>query len=361
MKNYQLLLEDFLQVALDENASDLHISVGHYPILRINGKLVSMSVIRDLDLNEKISSEDSREIAMMIMNEKQKKNFTENCEADFSYNYKNIARVRVNVFVQSGEVSCAMRIVPGKISSLEELGMPPALYDFCNASQGFVLVTGPTRHGKTTTLATLIEYINRNRFCHIITIEDPIEYVFKDGKALIDQREVNQDVSSFSSALRSVFRQDPDVIMIGEMRDPETITMAMTAAETGHLVFSTLHTNSASQTINRIIDSFPSEQQNQVRAQLSTSLKGVISQRLIPSIKGGIVPACEIMIMNAAVANLIRENKTHEIDMVIETSGESGMIGLNKSLLSLVREGEISMKNALIYSLYPSELKRMIR
>ncbi len=361
MKDYQLILDDLLETAVHENASDLHISVGHYPILRINGQLVSLFIVKTLEHKEKITSEDSREIAKTMMNEEQWKSFEKNYEVDFSYNYKDVARLRVNVFMQRGEVSCAMRIIPRNINSLEELGMPPALYSFCDANQGFILVTGPTGHGKSTTLAALIEHVNRNRFCHILTIEDPIEYIFEDDKALIDQREINHDARSFSSALRSAFRQDPDVIMVGEMRDPETITMAITAAETGHLVFSTLHTNSASQTIHRIIDSFPSGQQNQIRAQLSTSLKGVISQRLVPSIKGGIIPACEIMIANAAVSNLIRENKIHEIDMVIETSGEDGMIPLNKSLLSLVRRREISMKNALAYSSAPDELRRMIK
>jgi twitching motility protein PilT len=222
------------------------------------------------------------------------------------------------------------------------------------------LITGPSSHGKSTTLAALIDEINHNRDEHIITIEDPIEYIFEPDKSIIDQREVYHDTLSFAQALRSTFRQDPDVIMVGEMRDPETIATAITAAETGHLVFATLHTNSASQSIHRIIDSFPSEQQNQVRAQLSGSLLGVVSQRLVPRIKGGLIPACEIMFNNSAVANLIRENKIHELDLTIETSRGAGMITLNQALANLVKEKEISPKNALIYSLSPSELKRLI-
>lgn len=223
------------------------------------------------------------------------------------------------------------------------------------------MVVGPSGHGKSTTLAALVDEINRTRADHIITIEDPIEYVFEGQRAIIEQREVQQDTLSFAKALRSTFRQDPDIIMVGEMRDAETMATAITAAETGHLVFSTLHTNNASQTIHRIIDSFPAEQQNQIRIQLATSLLGVISQRLIPRTKGGLIPACEVMISNSAVANLIRENKTHEIDLVIETSAEEGMISLNRSLADLVKRREISLENALIYSNNPNELKTLAR
>ncbi len=353
-KNKQAVLEELIGIAIEKDASDIHISVGHYPIIRTNGQLTY------LEDKGKIGSEDSRELAMVMMTEEQKKYFSQNLEVDFSYTYKDSARLRVNVFMQRGEVSCSMRLIPRNIKTIEDLEMPPITYNFCNSNQGFVLVTGPTGHGKSTTLAAMINYINRNKFSHIITIEDPVEYIFEDEKSLIDQREVGEDARSFSSALRAAFRQDPDVIMVGEMRDPETITMAITAAETGHLVFSTLHTNSASQTIHRIIDSFPPEQQNQIRAQLSASLKGVISKRLIPGINGGIVPAYEIMMTNPAIANLIRENRTHEINRVIETSAEEGMISMNKSLLRLAKKQKISTKNALTYSPLPEELRKMM-
>lgn len=235
------------------------------------------------------------------------------------------------------------------------------MHKFTKANQGFVLITGPSSQGKSTTLAALIDEINHTKAEHIITIEDPIEYLFEDDRSIIDQREVYQDTLSFSKALRSTFRQDPDVIMVGEMRDPETMAIAITAAETGHLVFATLHTNSASQTIHRIVDSFPSGQQDQIRAQLSGSLLGVVSQRLIPRIKGGLIPACEIMMSTPAVANLIRENKIHELPLVIETSVEQGMISLNRALADLVKRKEISLENALAYSLEPGELKILSR
>jgi len=235
------------------------------------------------------------------------------------------------------------------------------LHRFIQPSQGFVLLTGPSSQGKSTTLAALIDEINHTRADHIITIEDPIEYVFGDDRSIIEQREVYQDTLSFARALRSTFRQDPDVIMVGEMRDPETISIALSAAETGHLVFSTLHTNSAAQTVHRIVDSFPAEQQNQIRAQLSGSLLGVVSQRLIPRIRGGLIPACEIMITTPAVANLIRENKIHELPLVIETSTELGMISLNRYLANLVKNKEISLDNALSHSLDPVELRALTR
>jgi len=235
------------------------------------------------------------------------------------------------------------------------------LHEFTKPTQGFILITGPSSHGKSTTLAALIDEINHTRADHIITIEDPIEYVFEDDRAIVDQREVYHDTLSFSGALRSAFRQDPDVIMVGEMRDPETMATAITAAETGHLVFATLHTNSAAQTIHRIVDSFPAAQQDQIRAQLSGSLLGVVSQRLIPSIKGGLIPACEVMLSTPAISNLIRENKTHEIPLVIETSAEVGMISLNRYLANLVKRKEISLENAFNYSLNPAELRILIR
>ena len=255
----------------------------------------------------------------------------------------------------------ALRLIPTKISTVEELNLPPILHEFIGRSQGLVLVVGASSQGKTTTLAALIDEINHIRPVHIITIEDPIEYVYQDDRAIIDQREVFQDTLSFPKALRATFRQNPDVIMVGEMRDLETISTTITAAETGHLVFATLHTNSASQTVHRIVDVFPAEQQNQIRYQLSSSLLAIISQRLIPRIRGGFIPACEIMICNTAIANLIRENKVHEIPAVIETSSREGMISLDRYLTDLVRKKEISLKNAIDYSLNPSEVKNLLK
>jgi len=355
MQNFFTQLEELLELTIKEKASDLHISKGHPPILRIAGHLVP------LVKKPPLSSEETRGLAEALMAEDQSQRFLENKEIDFSYHFQRKARFRVNIFFQRGDVSCALRRIPTRVPTVEELNLPPILHEFTRPSQGFVLITGPSSHGKSTTLAALVDEINHRKAVHIITIEDPIEYVFEDDRAIIDQREVYQDTLSFAGALRSTFRQDPDVIMVGEMRDPETIATAITAAETGHLVFATLHTNSAAQTIHRVVDSFPPEQQQQVRAQLSGSLFGVISQRLIPRIKGGLIPAAEIMIATPAVANLVRENKIHELPLVIETSAETGMISLNRSLAGLVKQKEISLENALNYSLSPAELKMLIR
>ncbi len=352
--DYSSKLKKNLLLAFQNQASDLHICVGHYPILRVNTRLIPL--IKE----EKFSIEDTKGIAFALMNEDQKNIFLKEKEVDFSYNFEDKVRFRVNVFLQKGVISIALRLISKKIRSIEELNLPSCLYEFTQPTQGFVLVTGPSGQGKSTTLAALIEQINRTRNDHIITIEDPIEYIFEDDKSIINQREVHYDTLSFVKALKATFRQDPDVIMVGEMRDTETISTAITAAETGHLVFATLHTNSASQTIHRIVDAFPSNQQNQIRAQLSGSLLGVVSQRLVPTIKGGVVPACEVMFSTSAIANLIRENKIHEIPTVIETSAEAGMISLNQSLKNLVRQKEISINNALKYSLNPRELRALI-
>jgi twitching motility protein PilT len=353
--DYSILLRDLLNFTIQEKASDLHISVGHPPTLRITRRLVPLTKFKSL------LPENSQGLAFELMTDEQRERFLQKKEIDFSYNFEGKARFRVNIFFESGNISCALRLIPAKIPTIEELNLPPILHQFTKSTQGFVLVTGPSSHGKSTTLAALIDEINHSRANHIITIEDPIEYVFTDDRCIIDQREVYQDTLSFAQALRSTFRQDPDVIMVGEMRDLETMATAISAAETGHLVFATLHTNSASQTIHRVVDSFPPEQQNQIRAQLSGSLLGVISQRLIPRIKGGLIPACEIMLNTPAVANLIRENKIHELPLVIETSFELGMISLNRSLANLVRAKEISLDNALLHSLEPNELRKLLR
>ncbi len=346
-------LKELLELVVKEQASDLHFSVGHPPILRINGHLVP------LVKRQKITADDSREVAFILLGEHRKERFLKEKEIDFSYDFRGIARFRVNIFLQSNCISLALRLIPKEIKTIEELNLPSVLHKFTQKRQGFVLITGPSSHGKSTTLAAIIDEINRSRAEHIITIEDPIEYIFEDKRSIVDQREVLRDTLSFNSALRSSFRQDPDVIMVGEVRDFESMSMAITAAETGHLVFATLHTNSASQTIHRILDIFPPNQQSQVRTQLAGSLLGVISQRLMHRIKGGLIPACEVMFSNTAVSNLIRENKIHELPFVIETSAQSGMISLDRSLLDLVRQREISLESALSYSINPSELKRL--
>ncbi len=348
-------LKKLLELTIKEQASDLHLSVGHPPVMRISSHL--LPIIKE----KKLSSEDTKNLAFALMTDLQREKFLKEKEVDFSYKFEEKSRFRVNVFFQKGDISCALRLVPSKIKTITELNLPPVLYEFARAKQGFVLVCGPSSQGKSTTLASLIDEVNHTRADHIVTIEDPIEYVFTPDKSIIDQREVGRDTLSFTRALRSTFRQDPDVIMVGEMRDPETISTAITAAETGHLVFATLHTNSAAQTIHRVVDSFPSQQQNQIRAQLSGSLLGVVSQRLVHRIRGGVIPACEVMISNPAVANLIRENKIHEIPTVIETSLEEGMISLNRSLADLVKRKEVSLESALKYSLSPKELKILIR
>ncbi len=310
---------------------------------------------------DKLTREDTKELAFTLMSEEQKERFLTRKQIDFSYNFQDKIRFRVNIFFQRGDVSCALRLIPSDIANIEELNLPPILHEFTRKPQGFFLVTGPSSQGKSTTLAAMIDEINHTRDDHIITIEDPIEYVFEDDRCIIDQREMYQDALSFAGALKATFRQDPDVIMVGEMRDPETISTAITAAETGHLVFATLHTNSAGQTIHRIIDSFSAAQQNQVRSQLSGSLLGVLSQRLVPRIKGGLIPACELMITTPAISNLIRENKVHELPMVIDTSSELGMISLDRYLANLVRAKEVDVNVAQNYSLNPEELRNLVR
>ncbi len=354
MKNYFTWLTRLSDLAIKAKASDLHISVGHPPILRIAGHLLPVPN------RPRFLPEDTSGLAFALMTDEQRARFFKEKEIDFSYVLKDVARFRVNVFFQSNVISVALRSVPAKIPTIEELSLPPTLREFTRSSQGFVLMTGPSGQGKSTTLAALLDEINHTRGERIITIEDPIEYVFKDDKCVIEQREVYRDTPSFARALRSTFRQDPDIIMVGEMRDPETMAIALSAAETGHLVFATLHTNSAGQTVHRIVDSFPSAQQSQVRAQLSGSLFGIISQRLLPTVKGGLIPTCEIMFNTPAIANLIREGKIHEIPIVIETSAEKGMISLNRSLANLVKAGEVALETALSYSSSPAELERMV-
>lgn len=355
IKNYELQLEELLELVGKHNASDLHLSVGRYPTLRIDGRLNNLTKYPIL------TGEATKGLINTLLSDEQKEKLSKFKEIDFSYNFKEKARFRVNIFNQRGYLSAALRFFPSKIKTVKELNLPLIVERFASYSQGFFLVVGPSGHGKSTTLAALVDYINHNYTKHIITIEDPIENIFQQDKSIIDQREVGSDTQSFERALRSVFRQDPDVIMVGEMRDLETISTALTAAETGHLVLATLHTNNAAQTIDRIIDSFPAESKNQVRTQLASTLLGVVSQRLIPRINGGRIPAVEVMMVNPAVRNLIREGKIYQIDLVIETGIEEGMITLNRSLADLVHKGEISLENAEIYSLNSSDLKMLLQ
>ncbi len=353
MSTIQQELEDLLLNTLKLNASDLHLATGYKPTIRVDG------VLSPLDEFSILTPEHAGDLAYQLLGER-KETFIEKKEIDFSYGFKDKARFRVNIFFEKGFISSALRLITSKIKTIEELNLPLVLHRISKLKQGFVLLTGPSGHGKSTTLASIIDEINRLRVEHIITIEDPIEYLFIGDKSLVNQREIGQDTKSFYNALSSILREDPNVIMIGEMRDPETIAAALTAAETGHLVFSSLHTNSASQTINRIIDAFPSNQQNQIRLQLANTISAVISQRLLPRISGGRIPAVEIMFASNAVSNLIRENKAYQLDLVIETSLEGGMISLNRSLAELVRRGEVAPETASAYSLNPEELQQTI-
>ncbi len=351
--DFEKELEDLITTVIRENASDLHLSVGRHPMIRVQGQLLALT-------QKAVLTPDIVEgLIFAILGKERKETFLRTKELDFSFDHKGRARFRVNVYFQKGFLGCAMRLVPVKIRTLEELSVPQTLKDFARKEQGFFLVVGPTGHGKTTTLAALIDLINHERAEHIITIEDPIEYLFTEDRSIITQREVGSDTADFKVALRSVFREDVNVLMLGEMRDYETIATAVTAAETGHLVLSTLHTNNASQTIDRIIDSFPAAQQSQIRAQLASTLLGIYSQRLVPRISGGQVPAYELLISNTAVRNLIRENKTQELDLVIDTSSQEGMVSLNRSLVELLRKGEITMESAIGYSLNPAELRML--
>jgi twitching motility protein PilT len=347
------LLAKLIETVIRENGSDLHLSEGRQPVIRATGYLIPL-------VNEKeLARTDVEDFLSVLLTADQKKEFMETKEMDFAYSHDAV-RFRGNAFVRMGKISIALRLIPKRIRTLAELNLPPILEMFAKKQQGFFLCVGPVGQGKSTTLASLIEIINAERTEHIVTIEDPIEYVFEANKSIIDQREVTIDTADFHTALWSVFRQDVDVLMIGEMRDPETISTAVTAAETGHLVLSTLHTNTAAQTIDRIIDSFPADQQSQIRVQLASSLIGIFSQRLIPRVSGGLIPAYELLINNSAVANLIRDKRSHEINAVIETSSGEGMIDLNRSLATLVAQGEITVENAYLFSTNSKTLERML-
>lgn len=352
-------IQELLSLTIKNNASDLHLMVGIPPVLRIDGELNSISNYPPL------TNELLEQMIFSILKPSQKEMLLANKELDFSYGfgggaYGDLGRFRINMYYQRGYISGAFRFLPSKIKTIDELFLPQVLHTFSTLKQGFILITGPTGQGKSSTLAAVINEINLNRATHILTIEDPIEYVYPAGKSIISQREMGIDSHSWNYALRSALREDPDVVLIGEMRDPETIASAITIAETGHLVFSTLHTNSASQSIDRIIDSFPSAQQSQIKSQLSLTLKGIVSQRLIPQISGGRIVATEVLIGNQAVASNIREGKTHLIDSLIQTSSDVGMVTLESSLATLILNGKISLETARLYALHLDDLLRLV-
>ena len=350
----QKLFNELVGIVIREGASDLHLAASRRPVIRVAGRLYPVTKAPEL------SDQDTSGILKILLTEEKYKKFLEDQEVDFSYTTTEKARFRGNAFFQKGVVSIALRLIPATIKTLDELNLPSALEQFGRLEQGFFLVVGPVGHGKSTTLAALLDIVNKERAAHIVTIEDPIEYLFTPAQSVIDQREVGMDTRAFATALQSMFRQDVDVLMIGEMRGPDTMATAVTAAETGHLVFSTLHTNNAAQTIDRIIDTFPPAGQGQIRAQLSQSLAGIFSQRLVTRVSGGLIPAYELLINNSAVSNLIREGRTHEINIVLETSSGDGMVTLNRTLAELVRKGEITPDSAMQYSLNPEALEHML-
>jgi len=352
--DYRKELDDLIDIVRDEKGSDIHLSVGSHPIIRVDGSLIPLAK------KPVLTGPDVLGFVKSLLSPAQLEKFLETHEIDFSFPAKDGIRFRGNAFFQRGVVSLALRHIPNVIRTFAELTLPSFLESFTQRPQGFFLCVGPVGQGKSTTLAAMIELINETRAEHIVTIEDPIEYIFEPKKSLIDQREVRVDTVDFQTGLHSAFRQDVDVIMVGEMRGRETIATAVTAAETGHLVLSTLHTNNAAQTIDRIIDTFPASQQDQIRVQLSGSLTAIFSQRLIPRISGGLIPAFELLINNSAVSNLIRERRTHEIQTVIETGTEQGMIDMNRSLIDLVQKGEITVENAFAYSTNPKGLERLM-
>jgi len=337
-------LKKLLLLMGQQGASDLHLVVGRYPTFRIDGKL------RPVAEESLLTPADTKALSSLLLTEEKKQELVSLGQTDFSYSLDDTMRFRTNIFLQKGYISITMRFVMDKLRNLEELNIPESLYELTKYSQGLVLVTGPVGHGKSTTLAALIDYINHNQEKHIVTIEDPIEFVYNQDRCIINQREIGRDSKNFPDALRAVFREDVNVVLLGELRDLETISTAMTAAETGHLIFGTLHTNDSTQTIDRIIDVFPSHQQNQIRFQLASVLLGVVSQRLIPRIGGGRIPAVELMFKNHAVENLIRENKINQIDSVIETGLKEGMMSLDRVLVDYIKRGLISVDDAFSFA-----------
>jgi twitching motility protein PilT len=356
-KSTELEINKLLSEVLEAGASDLHLVAGKPPTLRVDSKLIELKQYDVLSGNAIAGMVD-----VLLDSEEKRKGFRTEKELDFSFSFKDNVRFRINAYFQKGYAAAALRVVPNKIKTLEELALPTQLKNFTKYPQGLLLVCGPTGHGKSTTLAAMIDLVNHTRACNILTIEDPIEFIYTQDQSLINQREVGQDTKSFARALRSVLREDANVVLVGEMRDLESIGTTITVAETGHLVLATLHTNDAAQSIDRIIDVFPAYQQNQVRLQLSNILLGVVSQRLLPRVGGGRVPALEIMTMNTAVSNIIREGKTHQLPNVIHTSTASGMISMDRYLAELVRSNQVRLEDAQPYvvdsSLFESLIKR---
>jgi twitching motility protein PilT len=355
MSNQELRIELLLEEVIKKRASDLHLQVGLPPMLRVDGTLVPVAGFDPLD------EANVETLVFAILDQDQQQILLKDKEFDFSFAFGNLGRFRVNAFHERGNIAAALRLIPNEIKSVTELGMPSVVMGFADFPRGLVLVTGPTGSGKSTTLAALVDKINTEKSHHIITIEDPIEFTHKSKKSVVVQREVHYDTYSFSAALRSSLRQDPDVVLIGEMRDLETISAAITIAETGHLVFATLHTNSAAQSIDRMIDVFPPHQQPQIRAQLSNILMAIVSQRLVPAIGGGRVVAAEVLVANPAVRNIIREGKSHQLDAVIQTGADQGMQTMDRTLVSLVQAGTITYDSAREFAVDITELERLIR
>ena len=348
-------LKQLLQYTVEANASDLHIINGIAPTLRINGELMAVP-------NQAVLTPDAVSTLLKeVLSSEQLERLSVNKEIDFSLAFSEKARYRVNAYTQKGSLAAAFRKIPLEIPTIDSLNLPKIIHSFTTLRQGLILVTGPTGHGKSTTLAAILNEINHTRATHIVTIEDPVEFIFKPVKSIISQREMRSDTHSWQIALRSVLREDPDVVLVGEMRDHETISSALTVAETGHLVFATLHTNSAAQTIDRIVDVFPEEQQGQVRLQLSKVIEAVFSQRLIPATAGGRVVGYEVMLGTTAIKTAIRDGKTHQIDSILQTSQEAGMVTLEQSLSALVKAGKVSLDVAQSWSLRPEELARLVR
>lgn len=348
-------IQQLLELTVNRNASDLHLTVGYPPTLRIHGELIPVAG------DPPLISQDVDNLITPLLSDIQKNIFGQNFELDFSFDYQGKARFRVNLYRQKGSPSAALRLIPFTIPNIETLGLPVVVTKLTDLKQGFILVTGPTGHGKSTALASFINKINQTRAAHVLTIEDPIEYVYPKAKSLIEQREMFNDTKSWGNSLRAALREDPDVVLVGEMRDLETISSAMTIAETGHLVFATLHTNSAAQSVDRVIDVFPEIQQPQIRLQLASTLEAIISLRLIPTIQPGRTLASEVLFATPAIRNIIREGKSHLIDNMIETSAEYGMQILERSLSDLVKSGKISQETALGYALRPELLNKFLK
>jgi len=348
------VMKAILDLLISQGGSDLHLMVGIVPTVRVKGNLYPVQNVPPL------TEEASEQLIFSLVNNEQKEYILTNKELDFSYEHDNGARFRVNVYHEKGNLSAALRFIPSKIKTIDELELPPIFHQFAQYPQGLILITGPTGEGKSTSLAAIMDEINSTRAEHILTIEDPVEFVYKPNKSIISQREVSKDTNSWDIAMRSALREDPDVVLVGEMRDFETIASAITIAETGHLVFATLHTATAAQTIDRIVDVFPAHQQSQIRMQLAGTLQAIVSQRLVPKVDGNLFATFEIMIANSAVRSMIRDGKTHQLDSVIQTSSSEGMMLFEMHLAQLIQQGMVDKETALRKAFRPKELLRLI-